>query len=61
MENELLEFLYDIHVDFCWLLYRKEYTTTHIYEGERFDETFRADFPYCCDLASVLRKRLIFG
>lgn len=54
MENELLEFLYDIHEDFCWLLYRKEYTTTHIYEGERFDETFRADFPYCCDLASVL-------
>ena len=54
MKNELLEFLHDIQIDFCWLLYSKEYTTTCIYEGERFNETFRANFPYCCDLASVL-------
>lgn len=54
MEKELKIFLEEIQLDFCWLLYSKEYIVTTLFEGERFDETYRADFPYCCDLASVL-------
>ena len=54
MKKEVLNFLKDIQKDFCWLLYSREYTKKYDFDGEEAEEVCRADFPRCCDLASVL-------
>ncbi len=54
MDEDLIGFLKEIQLDFCWLLYSKEYVIQTIDEEVYSEEIYRAGFPYCCDLASVL-------
>ena len=54
MEDNIIVFLKDVQSDFCWLLYTREYIDTRIETDQDFIRTYKADFPYCCALASQI-------
>ena len=53
--NETVEkFLKDIQIDYCWLLYSHEYIDTRVCPDPEYAKYMRADFPFCCGVASQI-------
>lgn len=54
MNQTVQEFLEDIKLEFCWLLYIREYEVKNTFMNETYTRIDRATFPYCCGLASQI-------